>query len=198
MADLTGAPMSPGYMLASNRRRAGFTLLELLCVLAVLSILLTLGAPLAGHFRTRAQGLKCAANLKGLGVHTAAYLGDHNNIWPQPSASDSAAPTSGQQEETAAAQWIASLAPYGATEQTWRCPTIEAKIRTNGTPKALLKKRLDYVPTQFSREPGAALQWPSHPWFIERTPSHGLGPMLLLANGRVVSMEDLLKELPVR
>jgi prepilin-type N-terminal cleavage/methylation domain-containing protein len=73
-------------------RTAGFTLLELLCALAVLAILVTLAAPLAGRFRTRTQGLQCAANLKGLGVGAAAYLTDHNDIWPQIASDTSLSP----------------------------------------------------------------------------------------------------------
>lgn len=184
-------------MMSSKSRSLGFTLLELLCVVAVLSILATLCVPLASHFRARTQGLQCVSNLKGLGAGTAAYLNDHNNCWPQIVGANSVgpSPTEGQQEDTAAAQWIGALSPYGITEKTWRCPTIEGKIGVNGTPEALKRKRLDYVPTQFDKEPGAALQWSTHPWFIERTPNHGLGPNLLQASGRVVSMEELLKEI---
>jgi prepilin-type N-terminal cleavage/methylation domain-containing protein len=174
---------------------SGFTLLELLCVLAVLSILLTLGAPLAGHFRSRVRGQQCVSNLKGLGVHTASYLADHNNVWPQikPAAPDGS--NNSRQDEATAELWIAALSPYGASDKIWRCPSIEAKIKANGTPGGLTKKRLDYIPTQFNAEPGAATQWPTHPWFIERTPNHGLGPYILQADGNVFSMEELLNKI---
>lgn len=181
-----------------SERADGFSLLELLCALAVLGILLTLAAPMAGRFRTRAQGLQCAANLKGLGAGVAAYMAEHNDCWPQivvqkrqnPSPDAESAPTA------AARQWIAALSAYGIAEKTWRCPTMDAKIATHGTPAARQLQRLDYLPTPFGPESGSARQWPSHPWFTERSPNHGLGPKLLLTNGRVVSMEDLLKELP--
>jgi hypothetical protein len=88
-----------------------------------------------------------------------------------------------------------ALSPYGATEKIWRCPTIEGKIKATGAPNALARKRLDYLPTQFTATAGAAMQWPNHPWFIERTPNHGRGPYLLQAKGTVVSMEDLLDEI---
>jgi prepilin-type N-terminal cleavage/methylation domain-containing protein len=181
-------------------RDCGFTLLELLCALVVIAILATLSAPLAGSFRARTQGLQCVTNLKGLGTGAAAYMTDHNNTWPQivRAEADDSNVSPGQREAEVTAKWIEALAPYGVTDKTWRCPTIEAKMRANGAPGAVNAKRLDYSPTQFDKEPGSALQWPSHPWFIERTPSHGLGPRLLQANGRVVSMEDLLQELPVR
>ncbi len=186
--------------MSSRRHPCGFTLLELLCALAVIAILATLAAPLAGGFRSRSQGLQCAANLKGLGAGVSAYMNEHNNMWPQIVTADSAdsLPSSGRKDEITAGKWIAALAPYGVTDTTWRCPTIEGRIKSKGTPEALITKRIDYVPTQFSEDPGSASQWPSHPWFIERAPSHGQGPKLLQANGRVVSMEDLLKELPQR
>lgn len=178
----------------------GFTLLELLCALAVIAILATLSVPLAGTFRARSQGLQCVTNLKGLGAGAAAYMNDHNNIWPQivTVAPTDSNPAAEQKEDTTAVKWIDALSKYGVTDTTWRCPTIEGKIKSNGTPEALRTKRIDYVPTQFNDDPGSASQWPSHPWFIERTPSHGQGPRLLQANGRVVSMEDLIRELPQR
>ena len=183
--------------MARPERTLGFTLLELLSALAVLGILITLAAPMAGRFRARAQSLQCASNLKGLGAGVGAYLTEHNNCWPQIFAEKTQSPSGGESPQTATArQWILALSPYGTTEKTWRCPTIEAKIASDGTSIALQRQRIDYVPTPFGPEPGSAHQWPNHPWFTERSPNHGLGPKFLLTNGRVVSMEDLLKELP--
>jgi prepilin-type N-terminal cleavage/methylation domain-containing protein len=181
-----------------SNQRFGFTLLELLCALAVVAILATLAAPMAGNFRARAQGLQCVNNLKGLGAASLGYMNDHENRWPQvavpaPIEQGAADP---QREDVTALRWIETLAPYGVGEKTWHCPTIEGRIQANGKAATPGRKRIDYVPTCFNGEPGSAMQWPNHPWFIERNPSHGLGPKLLLANGRVLAMEDLLKELP--
>lgn len=189
-------------LLASSRRLHskgfGFTLLELLSALVVISILATLTVPVAGNFRARAQGLQCVNNLKGLGAGAAAYMNDHENRWPQIGHHDPLArtPTGEPQDDMTAARWIEALASYGVGEKTWHCPTIDGKMKTNRKNGATARKRIDYLPTQFDQEQGSATQWLSHPWFIERTPSHGLGPKLLLADGRVVAMEDLLKELP--
>jgi prepilin-type N-terminal cleavage/methylation domain-containing protein len=176
----------------------GFTLLEILCALVVVAILATLIVPVVGSYRARAQGLQCVNNLKGLGAASLAYMNDHENRWPQVALADSGgeASVSGQREDVTAVRWIETLAAYGVGEKTWRCPTIEGRMQSNGKAEAVERKRIDYVPTRFDAEPGSAIQWPNHPWFIERTPSHGLGPKLLLADGRVVAMEDLLKELP--
>jgi prepilin-type N-terminal cleavage/methylation domain-containing protein len=178
--------------------RSGFTLLEILCAVVVVAILATLVAPMAGNYRARAQGLQCVNNLKGLGAASLAYMNDHENRWPQVALASSGEQdsTAVQREDENAVRWIETLAAYGVGEKTWRCPTIEGRIQANGKADAVERKRIDYVPTRFDAEPGSAIQWPNHPWFIERTPSHGLGPKLLLADGRVVGMEDLLKELP--
>lgn len=200
IVSVAGMKMEPdGEPLAGRvHPRGGFTLLELLCALAVVAILATLAAPMAGNFRARAQGLQCVNNLKGLGAASLAYMNDHENRWPQVARPEpegqGAADT--QREDVTAVRWIETLAPYGVGEKTWRCPTIEGQIRANGKASATERKRIDYVPTCFNAEPGSAMQWPTHPWFIERNPSHGLGPKLLLADGRVLSMEDLLKQLP--
>lgn len=164
----------------------------------VVAILATLAAPMAGNFRARAQGLQCVNNLKGLGAAAAAYMNEHDNRWPQIRRPESSgkSPPAGPQEDITAIRWIEAFAPYGVGESTWRCPTIEGQIKATGKRAAVERKRLDYLPTQFDQEPNSANQWPSHPWFIERTPSHGVGPKLLLADGRVIAMEDLLKELP--
>ncbi len=179
------------------RHPRGFTLLELLCGLAVVSILLTLSFPVLGKFKVRAQSRKCVSNLAGLGVGVKAYMADHNNCWPQIRAVSSTAdaPEGTRASDDFAEQWIKVLGEYGISETTWHCPAIEGKIVANGTKEALKRKRLDYAPTQFSGEPGIAVKWAEHPWFIERTPIHGLGPNMLLSNGKVVSLEDLLKNL---
>lgn len=190
---------APFKMRCRLRESRGFTLLELLCAIVVVGILATLAVPMAGNFRARSQGLQCVNNLKGLGAGALAFMNDHENRWPQIARPDASAQNSAgdQHDDPVALRWIETLAPYGIGETGWRCPTIEGRVKSNGKADAVKRKRIDYLPTQFDQEPGSAVQWPSHPWFVERTPSHGLGPKLLLADGRVVAMEDLLKELPL-
>lgn len=199
-------PVRRSFPKKPHSGRRGFTLIELLCAIVVLAILATLSFPLLGSFKERTRSFSCQSNLKGLGAGSAAYMTDHGNRWPQisaPEASSTGVSSSGSGSDPAgvavatsfASQWIAALAPYGISDKTWRCPSIEAKISSSSGPSGLQAKRLDYVPTSFDSSPGSAYQWPGHPWFIERGPTHGSGPNLLLTNGRVVSMQQLVKEI---
>ena len=155
-----------------------------------------------GSFKERARSYSCQTNLKGLGAGVAAYMTDHANAWPQisapepPSAEPPASSSGSVSQSTAfATKWIEALAPYGVAEKTWHCPSLDARIASRSGASALQTKRLDYVPTSFDPSPGGAYQWPGHPWFIERSPIHGNGANLLLTNGRVVSMAELIKEI---
>lgn len=175
----------------------GFTLLEIATVMVILGILGTLTVPVVKGFRERAEGLKCMANLKGLGLGVQAYIVDHR-CWPQipnekkGAGTSDAAPLSNS-AQIFAEKWIATLAPYAIDEKTWRCPSVERKIKLQGTKEALDKKRIDYVPTSFDTNPDSPTQWPKHPWFIERGALHAAGPNLLFADGSISNVAELVK-----
>jgi len=178
----------------NESRHAGFTLLEIIATMVVLSILVTLCIPMVKGFRSRAEGLKCAAHLKGLGLGVQAYITDYRR-WPQippekkgGNLQSSALSDSGQ---AFAEKWIAVLAPYGVDEGTWRCPTVENQMRLQGKKEALEKKRIDYVPTTFDANPDSPTKWPRHPWFVERGSLHGTGPNILFGDGTVSNVTEL-------
>jgi prepilin-type N-terminal cleavage/methylation domain-containing protein/prepilin-type processing-associated H-X9-DG protein len=62
-----------------------FTLIELLVVIAVLAVLLALLLPALHHARALAQRIKCAANLRAIGVAWQAYLADESDCFYQAS-----------------------------------------------------------------------------------------------------------------
>ncbi len=172
----------------------GFSLLELACAVVVLGILATLALPWFGQMRAKAETLKCAKNLKGLGGGAAAYLDEHQQ-WPQIATESGApAPQAASSPDSPAAQWIAALAPYGVSPGMWRCPSTERQMKNKGTPQALKFTRIDYSPTRFAPTPIAPWEFPTHPWFVERgSLGHGKGPLIYLTDGRVVTFEDLFK-----
>ena len=163
----------------------------------ILGILTTLIAPLYKSYRLRAESLHCVANLKGLGLGVQAYMEDHRS-WPQiaperAGGKQGRAPQISPDENSHAGKWIAALKPYGISQKTWRCPSIERTIRAEGKPEALNMNRVDYVATTFDSRPESPRQYPKHPWFMERGNLHPTGPNILFADGSVSNPTELLK-----
>lgn len=61
-----------------NVKGAGFTLVELLVVVAIIALLLAILMPSMDNVRAVTRSVKCASNLKQWGLATHAYANDHN------------------------------------------------------------------------------------------------------------------------
>src|SRR5205807_3332296 len=100
-------------------RPAAFSLLELLIVIVVIAILATLLIPVISMMKSRAQRVQCMTNLHSLYAAAELYV-QQNGSWPQIAMSDS-----DSAEDDYANAWIAALTPFGPTQKTWICPTIQ-------------------------------------------------------------------------
>src|SRR5688572_31783304 len=65
-----------------TRRRAGFSLIELLAVLGILGLLVGLILPAVGTIREAANRVKCTNNLKQIGVAVLHYENFHGRLPP--------------------------------------------------------------------------------------------------------------------
>ncbi len=62
--------------------RTGFTLVELLLVIAIIAVLVAIALPVAGRAREAAWQSACAANLRQLGIAVRQYSLDHEGYLP--------------------------------------------------------------------------------------------------------------------
>ena len=173
-------------------KRAGanlaFTLLELLAVIALIVVLATLILAVGSNMRARAQREQCAINLRSLYLAAEAYL-QQNGSWPQIGAGDD----SDSAETDYARAWIDALKPFGATQQTWICPTMQASL---GNPDLSRPEniRVDYTAMQFDDKPLTPHQWPKQPWFMETGNEHGNGPLVIFTDGSISDINSVMKE----
>ncbi len=109
--------------------------MELLTVVAILSILAALLLPVAGRARQAARQSACLSNLRQLGLAVQGYLDDHRGVYPWQSgplfgpsrvadvglARDDPSDRSNRWD---AAPVRASLAGYARDHGVWYCPAI--------------------------------------------------------------------------
>ena len=75
---------SPKGTLLFARRRQGFTLLELLVVVAIISVLAGLILPAVAKAKGKARQVQCLSNLKQVGVAIHMYADDYEDFLPGP------------------------------------------------------------------------------------------------------------------
>jgi len=170
-------------------RNPGFTLLEILTVLVVISILATMVFASYVSLREKARRAACVNNLLNLHVSMDSYLTDHDGLWPQ-------IPSGNLGDPNYAIAWVNVLRPYKLAEINWICPSVQAALGVN----YVKYPRLDYLPTPFGTQTREAYQHGTQPWFVERADIHGDGNLLIFANGNVKTIyqafSDALQQQP--
>ncbi len=97
----------------SGRLRHGFTLIEMLIVLAVIGLLAALLFPVFQSVRQAAHVTACASNLRQINLAINLYAADNNDFYPR-------AGIPGVE-----CTWLDRIAPYVKAEGVFDCPSFE-------------------------------------------------------------------------
>jgi len=173
----------------NNQDRGGFTLFELLIALVIIGILSILLLPAISGLRARAQKAQCMANLRSLYTATELYI-QQNGSWPQIVMSDS-----DSAEDDFAKAWIEALAPFGPSQKSWICPTVQ-NLLGNPDLSDPSNLRVDYFGNNFDDKPTTPHQSANAPWFAEVGSVHGNGVLIIFADGRIVESNALISRQP--
>jgi prepilin-type N-terminal cleavage/methylation domain-containing protein len=165
------------------RSPRGFSLIELLIVVAVVAVLATIAFPIYGSLRAKAQQAACLSHLRIMHVGLATYMQDHENVWPQMPEYLA----EGSSENDMWEWWYFALKDYGVGPTHWVCPAEAYRPPEEKTKKPGDEYTSSYIPTYFDEAPNTAFRWAAQPWVIERGQLHGSkdGPNLLMMDGSI-------------
>jgi len=102
----------------TRRSPCGFTLAELLIVVAVIAILVALSLPVGGRAIDEANQVQCRANLRALGMAVLLYAKDNDGALPVSDVMDGPHP-----------RLVAALRPYVEDPRPYYCPSETAPER---------------------------------------------------------------------
>lgn len=97
------------------RRHRGFTLVEVLVVLAIISVLVGIGIPVSRSVAAKSRQSVCLGNLRGIGTALQTYLQDNNDKMP-----DLETARASKFEEKPVLEVL--LLPYTGSEDIFHCP----------------------------------------------------------------------------
>lgn len=140
-----------------KQRESAFTLIELLVTVAIIGMLATLFSPAIGRVMEKAQSVKCASNLRGVGVAVHLYAQDHDNHFPKIEGLPSSPIYEGEEE---AGTILEVLGPYGVSQAMLKCQSdlrrqnYFAKEGSSYMWRPLVDEELVTAPKIYSRRRG--------------------------------------------
>lgn len=113
-------------MRASFQNRGGFTLLELLIVIAIIAVLGGIAYPIGTSMLGKSREAACLGNLRSIGTGLQLYLQDNNQKLPVLSLARSAETSEVPVLETV-------LRPYLKSDETFKCPADHEEFAKTGS-----------------------------------------------------------------
>ena len=131
----------------------GFTLVELLVVIALIAVLASLLLPALAQARARAQAMTCLNNTKQLGIAWQLYATDHEDQLPY---NLGYVPTAGPAAERSRLNWADGLLDWELSSDNTNIATLtEASLGTYvGRTTAVYRCPADRAVSQLQREAG--------------------------------------------
>jgi len=121
------------------KRASGFTLMEVLIVIAILSVLAAILIPVFLSARERARQSVCAGNLGQLYKVVALYSEDNDGFRPMYAVGASGYQVNGKEVDIPdqSAELVQSLQPYAHSTEIWFCPDDPLRGNPYGIPGVL-------------------------------------------------------------
>jgi prepilin-type N-terminal cleavage/methylation domain-containing protein/prepilin-type processing-associated H-X9-DG protein len=173
-------------------KQSGFTLIELISVIAIIGLLSTLLFPAVSKIQERAHSTQCANNLRQIGTSVQLYVADHDNTYPT-IETDPTNPIL-YPDDAEVKSMYETLQKYGVTRETLRCVAdlkSHNEFEKKGTSyewKPMLDGEPAANPKLFFRRSGAFSVSPSRfRQVIDFWPVHNGRQNTLYADGHVRS-----------
>ncbi len=167
-------------MKLTYKKKQGFTLIELVMVIVIVTLLSTIALPVYSSLKAKGQQAVCLGNLRILHLGFNSYLQEHDMVWPQ-------RPDGGAEEkdELTWKWWLETLKPFDVQKKNWICPADVENAA--GLYDQEVKFIGSYIPTEFDELPNTAFKW-KQPWIIERGEYHGknTGPHMVMPDGSII------------
>ena len=80
------------------------------------------------------------------------------------------------------------MEPYTQSGEVWKCPLLK-KFGAYDSQGSIWRFT---TPTRFDARPTTPYRWAKQPWLIEVSNIHGNGPLLLMPDGSIRNLTDLV------